>query len=258
MTDTRLQLENRHTGETLRFRRIRDRGQVVLEIEGSLPPHSAGPPLHIHAMQHEEGAVLSGVLSGRVGGRTATFRAGEQLVFPAGVPHRWWNDGDEPLRFKGRAVPAADLDRVPGGGVCDRKRRNCWATFRLSHGAPAKSASPHPETRRHPGVAAADRSARRGRDWTRSGQVPALRMARRTRIVPRRAGRRSGTYVANSVREPNRFSPNVLRYGMDRRYRRERPIPVEQVIPVDQLRCTVRPARIATSKNKWITCAGDG
>ena len=62
-------------------------------------------------MQHEEGAVLSGVLSGRVGGRTVTFRAGEQLVFPAGVPHSWWNDGDEPLRFKGRAAPAADLDR---------------------------------------------------------------------------------------------------------------------------------------------------
>jgi quercetin dioxygenase-like cupin family protein len=109
--DTHLQLENRHTGETLRLRRIRDRGQVALEMEGQAPPHGAGPPLHIHVTQHEEGAVLSGVLSGRVGGRTVTFRAGEQLVFPAGVPHSWWNDGDEPLRFKGRAVPAADLDQ---------------------------------------------------------------------------------------------------------------------------------------------------
>jgi quercetin dioxygenase-like cupin family protein len=109
--DTHLQLENRQTGETLRLRRIRDRGQVVLEIEGALPPHSAGPPLHIHVMQHEEGAVLSGVLSARVGGRTVTFKAGEPCVFPAGVPHGWWNDGDEPLTLMGRAVPAADLDR---------------------------------------------------------------------------------------------------------------------------------------------------
>ena len=58
--DTDLQLENRHTGEWLRLRRIRDRGQVVLEIEGGLPSHRAGPPLHIHLIQHEDGAVLSG------------------------------------------------------------------------------------------------------------------------------------------------------------------------------------------------------
>jgi mannose-6-phosphate isomerase-like protein (cupin superfamily) len=109
--DTHLQLENRHTGEWLRLRRSRDRGQVVLEIEGGLPPHRDGPPLHIHMGQHEEGTVLSGVLTGRVGTRTVTFRMGEVCVFSAGVPHGWWNDGDEPLRFKGRAVPAADLDR---------------------------------------------------------------------------------------------------------------------------------------------------
>jgi mannose-6-phosphate isomerase-like protein (cupin superfamily) len=109
--DTHLQLENRHTGEWLRLRRIRDRGQVVLEIEGGLPSHGAGPPLHIHLIQHEEGAVLSGVLTGRVGGRTVTISAGEPCAFPAGVPHCWWNNGDEPLRFRGRAVPAADLDR---------------------------------------------------------------------------------------------------------------------------------------------------
>jgi mannose-6-phosphate isomerase-like protein (cupin superfamily) len=111
MMDTHLQLENRHTGETLRLRRIRDRDQVVLEIEGGLPPHRDGPPLHVHVLQREEGAVLSGVLNGRVGARTVTVRAGEPCVFPAGVPHGWWNGGDEPLRFTGRAVPAADLDR---------------------------------------------------------------------------------------------------------------------------------------------------
>jgi mannose-6-phosphate isomerase-like protein (cupin superfamily) len=109
--DTLLQLENRQTGEWLRLRRIHEPGQVVLEIEGGLPPHRDGPPMHIHLNQHEEGVVLSGVLSGRVGTRTVISRVGEACVFPAGVPHRWWNDGDEPLIFKGRAVPAADLDQ---------------------------------------------------------------------------------------------------------------------------------------------------
>jgi mannose-6-phosphate isomerase-like protein (cupin superfamily) len=106
-----LQLEKRDTGEWLRLRRVRDRDQVVLEIEGGVPPHGKGPPLHIHVGQREEGVVLRGVQSGRVGARTVTIRAGEPAVFPAGVPHRWWNDGDEPLVFKGRAVPATDLDR---------------------------------------------------------------------------------------------------------------------------------------------------
>jgi len=109
--DTHLQIEQRRTGEWLRLRRIRDRGQVVLEMEGGVPPHGKGPPLHIHVGQREEGVVVRGVLSGRVGARTVTLKAGEPGVFPAGVPHRWWNDGDEPLRFKGRAIPAADLDR---------------------------------------------------------------------------------------------------------------------------------------------------
>ena len=47
--DSVLRLENRHTGETLRMRRERDvSGQVVLIIEGSLPPGTKGPPPHVH------------------------------------------------------------------------------------------------------------------------------------------------------------------------------------------------------------------
>jgi Cupin domain len=83
----------------------------VLEIEGGVPPRGEGPPMHIHVNQVEEGVVLSGVLAARVGARTITVGPGEPAVFPRGVPHRWWNAGDEPLVSKGRAVPAGDLDR---------------------------------------------------------------------------------------------------------------------------------------------------
>lgn len=84
--DTHLQLAHRHTGEWLRLRRIRDGGQVVLEMEGGLPPHGKGPPLHIHIGQREEGVVVSGVLSGRVGARTVTVRAGEAAPFRPACP----------------------------------------------------------------------------------------------------------------------------------------------------------------------------
>ena len=105
-----LQLVNRHTGEVLRLRRVRDGGNVVLEIEGGVPPRGEGPPLHTHVNQREEGTVLTGVLSGQVGARAVTVRAGESAVFPAGVPHRWWNEGENPLTFRGRVVPAGDID----------------------------------------------------------------------------------------------------------------------------------------------------
>jgi quercetin dioxygenase-like cupin family protein len=93
------------------MRRHRDGGQVVLEIEGSLPPKRKGPPLHVHLMEREEGEVVSGVLSAIVGGKTIRVAAGEHAVFPVGVAHRWWNAEDQRLQFKGRVVPVVDLDR---------------------------------------------------------------------------------------------------------------------------------------------------
>jgi mannose-6-phosphate isomerase-like protein (cupin superfamily) len=108
---TGLRLENRHTGERLCLRRVREDEQIVLEIEGELPPHREGPPLHVHIRQREEGTVVAGVLTGRVGDRAVVVRAGGSAVFPAGVPHRWWNEADQPLSFTGRAVPAGDFDQ---------------------------------------------------------------------------------------------------------------------------------------------------
>jgi hypothetical protein len=46
-----------------------------------------------------------------VNGKQLTFGPGETVRLPHGVPHRWWNDGDQPLTFEGYARPAADLDR---------------------------------------------------------------------------------------------------------------------------------------------------
>jgi hypothetical protein len=51
--DNFLRLENRHTGEILRMRRVHDaQGQIVLSLDGSLPPRASGPPLHVHFLAH--------------------------------------------------------------------------------------------------------------------------------------------------------------------------------------------------------------
>jgi quercetin dioxygenase-like cupin family protein len=110
-----LRLENRHTGEVLIMRRVRSGDQVLLELESSLPPGGEGPPLHVHLMEREEGEVVSGVLGAILGGKTDKIAAGGRFIFPAGVPHRWWNAGDEPLKGKGRVVPVVDLDRFLQG-----------------------------------------------------------------------------------------------------------------------------------------------
>lgn len=106
-----LRLENRHTGEVLELRRRRENGEVILELRGTLPPHREGPPLHIHHVEDEGGVVTTGTLSVYLDGRTFTAGPGQSLALPRGVPHRWWNAGDEPLAFEGFARPVVDLDR---------------------------------------------------------------------------------------------------------------------------------------------------
>ena len=104
-------IENRHNGERLAMRRIKRGDEVWLELKGGVPAHRQGPPLHIHLAEDEEGSVRSGTLSAVLDGRRLTAGAGEQVSFPRGSAHRWWNDGNEPVVFEGYARPVVDLDR---------------------------------------------------------------------------------------------------------------------------------------------------
>ena len=106
-----LRLVNKHTGEVLELLRKCDRGQMILQLQGTLPPHQEGPPLHIHQFEDEDGTVTAGTLSAIVGKRTITAGPGESVSLPRGVPHRWWNGGDTELAFHGTVRPLADLDR---------------------------------------------------------------------------------------------------------------------------------------------------
>ena len=106
-----LRLENRHTGEILVMRRMRDaQGQIVLTLDGTLPPGTSGPPLHVHFHEHEQGIVKAGTLGAQIGTDKFVIPAGGTVVLPAGRPHRWWNAGDDLLEFSGHVVPV-DLDR---------------------------------------------------------------------------------------------------------------------------------------------------
>jgi mannose-6-phosphate isomerase-like protein (cupin superfamily) len=106
-----LRLENRHNGEVLELQRENHNGEPILRLRGTLPPHREGPPLHIHYLEDEDGFVSAGTLSVEVGGHRIDAGPGETVRLPRGVPHRWWNQGDQELAFSGSARPVADLDR---------------------------------------------------------------------------------------------------------------------------------------------------
>ena len=133
--DDYLQIDNRHTDEWLHLRRMRDQKTKVLELEGGVPPGGEGPPEHVHIGQVEEGFVVSGVLTASVDGKRVTVRAGESTVLPADLPHRWWNEGEQPLVFKGRATPAGDLDRFLQAifAIVNAGPRNRPSLFHLAH-----------------------------------------------------------------------------------------------------------------------------
>jgi hypothetical protein len=110
--DNFLRLKNRHTGEILLIRRVRDaQGQIILKLNGTLPPGTGGPPLHVHLLEHESGIAQAGTLGALVSGEKIVVPTGGTVDLPAGVRHKWWNAGNDVLEFNGQAVPAVDLDR---------------------------------------------------------------------------------------------------------------------------------------------------
>jgi len=143
--DTFVTIQNRHTGEILRLSRVRDaQGQIVLKLDGSLPPGTSGPPLHVHFHEREEGTVRAGTLGAHVGKEKIVVRTGGTAAFAAGSLHKWWNAGDDVLEFSGYAIPAVDLDGFLQG--FDGGKPRTVATVDHLSGAPAVS----PDDRRKP------------------------------------------------------------------------------------------------------------
>ena len=89
-------IENPHTGDRITFlETARDTDGKLLRMDYVAPPRSKGPTEHVHMLQEERFEVVSGVLGVRVGGRELNLEEGQSAVSPPGVPHKWWNPGNE-------------------------------------------------------------------------------------------------------------------------------------------------------------------
>ena len=74
-------------------------------LEHELAPGALGSPLHTHSREDEVSYVLAGRLGAQVGDAVVEARAGDTLVKPRGVPHAFWNAGDNPVRFVELVTP---------------------------------------------------------------------------------------------------------------------------------------------------------
>jgi quercetin dioxygenase-like cupin family protein len=98
------------TGEKLTFLRIviKD-GVEYLETESVVQPN-AGPPMHVHHKQDESLTVISGKIGYQeLKGEKKYAGPGETVLFKVGVPHKFWNAGNEPLRLSGYVSPANNV-----------------------------------------------------------------------------------------------------------------------------------------------------
>jgi len=100
-----------------------DRGDVLKVRNEVAPGH--GPPMHTHFHQTEELTVLHGTIAWQLAGEDAEHRAGpgETVRFEPGVPHRFWNAGDEALICEGGIWPPDNIEYFLSN-VYESTRRN--------------------------------------------------------------------------------------------------------------------------------------
>jgi|SRR5579871_3147099 len=87
--------ENRVTGERcVVLSNGRERGTAIVHLV--VAPHGAVAGEHVHPAITERFSVLQGRLQTRIDGNERTLAAGAQATIAPGVPHDWWNAGEEP------------------------------------------------------------------------------------------------------------------------------------------------------------------
>jgi uncharacterized cupin superfamily protein len=73
--------------------------------EARLEPGAQAPGLHVHTREDESLYVIEGVMTVELDGERIDLRPGEFMVLPRGIPHRFGNLSDEPVRCVGAIAP---------------------------------------------------------------------------------------------------------------------------------------------------------
>ncbi len=82
----------------------------LLAFDLRLRPGAAVAVAHLHPRQEERFRVDAGEVGLEVAGEQRRLGVGEEVVVAAGVPHRWWNDGEEAASVRVELRPALDSE----------------------------------------------------------------------------------------------------------------------------------------------------
>ena len=67
-------------------------------VEHPLAPRALGSPMHTHSREDEYSYILDGQIGVQVGDEVIVAGPGDVIAKPSGIPHAFWNAGDEPAR----------------------------------------------------------------------------------------------------------------------------------------------------------------
>src|SRR3954471_21900197 len=106
-------LFNTVTGEELTFfETVSSTGGEHVELMCTVRPGGFVAAAHIHPSQSEEFTTVEGTLDLRAGRNRMRLEAGESAFVEPGVPHRFWNDGDQPVVFRCVVRPALQFESL--------------------------------------------------------------------------------------------------------------------------------------------------
>jgi mannose-6-phosphate isomerase-like protein (cupin superfamily) len=83
-----------------------DTGGRFALVEHTIAPRSLAAPVHTHEHEDEYSFVLAGRMGAQIGDEVVEAEAGELVLKPRGVPHAFWNPGDEEARVLEIISPA--------------------------------------------------------------------------------------------------------------------------------------------------------
>ncbi len=106
-------IHNPVTGELITFLATSaDTDGEAVVIEVVVQPNGFVAAAHVHPSQSERFAVKSGKLGMKVGGKKLALGAGDVATVEPGTPHRFWNAGEEPVRFVCEVRPALQFESL--------------------------------------------------------------------------------------------------------------------------------------------------
>jgi mannose-6-phosphate isomerase-like protein (cupin superfamily) len=101
------------TGERLVFELTsHDTDGELTQFETFVEPGGAVAAAHVHPYQSETFSVIEGTLGMKRGRDTLLLNAGELAFVDPGVRHKFWNAGDETLRFRAEVRPSLEFESL--------------------------------------------------------------------------------------------------------------------------------------------------